>query len=262
MEKHVIEGLLFHNTCFKCTTCGRKLGVQFSRNGQDFYCGTHYAELFKLRGRYDFATGDKGPGSEKVSESGSAQVSESGSAPESPVIKASDPQDEAVSPTPADVLEKPGDLMAIGNPDKPSNPEKSSNPIVEKSSDPIVIGNLDKLSEPAEVSTPEKLGNDVEILVPEQLVIPTKLDDPENSADPVKNDIPDKLGMPVEMGSPEKLVDSVRMSSPEKLGNPKTDPEDMAEAAGMSSPEKLDEPAEVCKPEKNGGLVEVGKDMP
>lgn len=56
MEKHAVEGMMFHSSCFKCChpNCGRKLGTSFSRAGNDFYCGTHYKELFKLKGRYEF----------------------------------------------------------------------------------------------------------------------------------------------------------------------------------------------------------------
>lgn len=60
-ERLGVEGLTFHPACFKCTQCGNKLGMgNFSKtkDGQ-FYCKVHYAQLFRLRGRYSFSEKDK-----------------------------------------------------------------------------------------------------------------------------------------------------------------------------------------------------------
>ncbi|CAD7925789.1 unnamed protein product [Amoebophrya sp. A120] len=55
MEKLVIDGTLFHKDCFRCKMCNGKLMIgKFSRAPTgEFYCPTHFKELFRLRGRYD-----------------------------------------------------------------------------------------------------------------------------------------------------------------------------------------------------------------
>lgn len=61
MEKLVVEGQTFHPTCFKCTHCGNKLGLNaFSKsNDGKYYCKTHYMQLFKTRGRYSIGNLDE-----------------------------------------------------------------------------------------------------------------------------------------------------------------------------------------------------------
>mmetsp|Transcript_28283 Transcript_28283/g.71768 ORF Transcript_28283/g.71768 Transcript_28283/m.71768 type:complete len:157 (-) Transcript_28283:393-863(-) len=55
MEKLVVDGTLFHKDCFRCAKCSGKLAIgKFSRAPTgEFYCPTHFKELFRLRGRYD-----------------------------------------------------------------------------------------------------------------------------------------------------------------------------------------------------------------
>lgn len=51
-----VDGVIFHKTCFKCAECSRKLDLGAFAKGADgaYYCKPHFAEKFKLKGRYDF----------------------------------------------------------------------------------------------------------------------------------------------------------------------------------------------------------------
>ncbi|CAD7965637.1 unnamed protein product [Amoebophrya sp. A25] len=55
MEKLVVDGALFHKDCFRCKACNGKLSIgKFSRAPSgEFFCPTHFKELFRLRGKYD-----------------------------------------------------------------------------------------------------------------------------------------------------------------------------------------------------------------
>lgn len=57
MEQHLVEGMLFHKTCFKCKTCGRKLDGNFGRNELGFFCMTHFHQIAKVTGGYKTGTG-------------------------------------------------------------------------------------------------------------------------------------------------------------------------------------------------------------
>merc|ERR1712129_96101 len=57
MERKNVEGLLFHKTCFKCTTCHCKLDCTFGKNELGFFCMTHFHQIAKVTGGYKTGTG-------------------------------------------------------------------------------------------------------------------------------------------------------------------------------------------------------------
>lgn len=58
MESLQAEGSLFHKDCFKCTTCGRKLGgTNFAKNELGFFCMPHFQQITKVTGGYRTGTG-------------------------------------------------------------------------------------------------------------------------------------------------------------------------------------------------------------
>eukprot|EP00055_Hartaetosiga_balthica_P009079 m.35364 g.35364 ORF g.35364 m.35364 type:complete len:380 (-) comp6598_c0_seq1:437-1576(-) len=56
MEKVVADEQVYHKTCFKCTQCKKTLstGTYASLDGK-LFCKPHFKQLFKLKGRYNFA---------------------------------------------------------------------------------------------------------------------------------------------------------------------------------------------------------------
>lgn len=55
MERISVEGEVFHPTCFRCTRCECKLNPSdFSKSDGKYYCKPHFAELFMVKGRYEF----------------------------------------------------------------------------------------------------------------------------------------------------------------------------------------------------------------
>uniref|UniRef100_A0A3P8TXV7 LIM domain containing 2 n=1 Tax=Amphiprion percula TaxID=161767 RepID=A0A3P8TXV7_AMPPE len=54
MEKMVANKLILHNTCFCCKHCRKKLSLtNYSSLYGEFYCISHYQQLFKRKGNYD-----------------------------------------------------------------------------------------------------------------------------------------------------------------------------------------------------------------
>lgn len=55
MERISVEGEVFHPTCFRCTRCEGKLSASdFAKSDGKYYCKPHFAELFMVKGRYEF----------------------------------------------------------------------------------------------------------------------------------------------------------------------------------------------------------------
>jgi len=62
-EKLSIDGHIYHSTCFKCTHCKRQLtSGNYAMLESTPYCKPHLIELFKRKGKYDFATKGKEEG--------------------------------------------------------------------------------------------------------------------------------------------------------------------------------------------------------
>uniref|UniRef100_A0A3Q1GBZ1 LIM domain containing 2 n=1 Tax=Acanthochromis polyacanthus TaxID=80966 RepID=A0A3Q1GBZ1_9TELE len=54
MEKMVANKLILHSTCFCCKHCRKKLSLtNYSSLYGEFYCISHYQQLFKRKGNYD-----------------------------------------------------------------------------------------------------------------------------------------------------------------------------------------------------------------
>jgi len=54
MEKIVVDNKIFHDKCFKCTQCNKKLepGTYVAGHHGNFYCRPHYTSLFMSKGNY------------------------------------------------------------------------------------------------------------------------------------------------------------------------------------------------------------------
>ncbi|XP_028449452.1 ankyrin repeat domain-containing protein 36B-like [Perca flavescens] len=60
MEKMVANKLILHNNCFCCKHCKKKLSIHnYSSLYGEFYCISHYQQLFKRSGNYDEGFGHK-----------------------------------------------------------------------------------------------------------------------------------------------------------------------------------------------------------
>uniref|UniRef100_A0A3Q3EAK0 LIM zinc-binding domain-containing protein n=1 Tax=Labrus bergylta TaxID=56723 RepID=A0A3Q3EAK0_9LABR len=60
MEKMVANKLVLHNSCFCCKHCKKKLSIHnYSSLYGEFYCISHYQQLFKRKGNYDEGFGHK-----------------------------------------------------------------------------------------------------------------------------------------------------------------------------------------------------------
>ncbi|KAI3375269.1 hypothetical protein L3Q82_021772 [Scortum barcoo] len=60
MEKMVANKLILHNNCFCCKHCKKKLSIHnYSSLYGEFYCISHYQQLFKRKGNYDEGFGHK-----------------------------------------------------------------------------------------------------------------------------------------------------------------------------------------------------------
>uniref|UniRef100_A0A665XBD8 Xin actin binding repeat containing 1 n=1 Tax=Echeneis naucrates TaxID=173247 RepID=A0A665XBD8_ECHNA len=60
MEKMVANKLILHNNCFCCKHCHKKLSIHnYSSLYGEFYCISHYQQLFKRKGNYDEGFGHK-----------------------------------------------------------------------------------------------------------------------------------------------------------------------------------------------------------
>ncbi|XP_023678630.2 xin actin-binding repeat-containing protein 1 isoform X3 [Paramormyrops kingsleyae] len=60
MEKMVADKIIFHSNCFCCKHCKKKLGIHnYSAIYGEFYCVSHYQQLFKRKGNYDEGFGHK-----------------------------------------------------------------------------------------------------------------------------------------------------------------------------------------------------------
>uniref|UniRef100_A0A3B4B6P5 LIM zinc-binding domain-containing protein n=1 Tax=Periophthalmus magnuspinnatus TaxID=409849 RepID=A0A3B4B6P5_9GOBI len=60
MEKMVANKLILHTNCFCCKHCKKKLGIHnYSSLHGEFYCVSHYQQLFKRKGNYDEGFGHK-----------------------------------------------------------------------------------------------------------------------------------------------------------------------------------------------------------
>ncbi|TRY53801.1 hypothetical protein DNTS_002763 [Danionella cerebrum] len=54
MEKMVADKLILHNKCFCCKYCNKQLSLHnYSALYGEFYCTSHYQQLFKKKGNYD-----------------------------------------------------------------------------------------------------------------------------------------------------------------------------------------------------------------
>uniref|UniRef100_A0A3B5BBK0 LIM domain containing 2 n=1 Tax=Stegastes partitus TaxID=144197 RepID=A0A3B5BBK0_9TELE len=54
MEKMVANKLILHSNCFCCKHCRKKLSLtNYSSLYGEFYCISHYQQLFKRKGNYD-----------------------------------------------------------------------------------------------------------------------------------------------------------------------------------------------------------------
>lgn len=66
----MIEGQIFHPSCFKCSSCNGKLSAGKFAKAPDgkYYCKVHYEQMFKLRGRYSVSgeTAPRPPGSDQA----------------------------------------------------------------------------------------------------------------------------------------------------------------------------------------------------
>lgn len=53
-ERFVIDGVLLHRNCFKCSECGCKVGPKsYAAHQGKHYCLPHFKRLFLLKGNYD-----------------------------------------------------------------------------------------------------------------------------------------------------------------------------------------------------------------
>ncbi|KAK2821983.1 hypothetical protein Q5P01_022048 [Channa striata] len=60
MEKMAANKLILHNTCFCCKHCKKKLSIHnYASLYGEFYCISHYQQLFKQKGNYDEGFGHK-----------------------------------------------------------------------------------------------------------------------------------------------------------------------------------------------------------
>ncbi|KTG01038.1 hypothetical protein cypCar_00034573, partial [Cyprinus carpio] len=60
MEKMVADKLILHSYCFCCKHCNKKLSIyNYSALYGEFYCPTHYHQLFKKKGNYDEGFGHR-----------------------------------------------------------------------------------------------------------------------------------------------------------------------------------------------------------
>ncbi|XP_035267942.1 uncharacterized protein LOC118224547 isoform X1 [Anguilla anguilla] len=60
MEKTVADKFIFHNNCFCCKHCKKKLSIlNYAPLYGEFYCMFHYQQLFRTRGNYDEGFGHK-----------------------------------------------------------------------------------------------------------------------------------------------------------------------------------------------------------
>uniref|UniRef100_A0A667ZT64 LIM domain containing 2 n=1 Tax=Myripristis murdjan TaxID=586833 RepID=A0A667ZT64_9TELE len=60
MEKMVANNVVLHNNCFCCKHCTKKLSIHnYSSLYGEFYCISHYQQLFKRKGNYDEGFGHK-----------------------------------------------------------------------------------------------------------------------------------------------------------------------------------------------------------
>ncbi|KAJ8374994.1 hypothetical protein SKAU_G00055740 [Synaphobranchus kaupii] len=60
MEKTVADKFIFHNNCFCCKHCKKKLSIcSYAALYGEFYCMFHYQQLFRTRGNYDEGFGHK-----------------------------------------------------------------------------------------------------------------------------------------------------------------------------------------------------------
>uniref|UniRef100_A0AAY4A423 LIM domain containing 2 n=1 Tax=Denticeps clupeoides TaxID=299321 RepID=A0AAY4A423_9TELE len=60
MEKMVAGKLILHKICFCCKHCKQKLSIHnYSSVYGEFYCMSHYQQLFKSKGNYDEGFGHK-----------------------------------------------------------------------------------------------------------------------------------------------------------------------------------------------------------
>ncbi|XP_073671084.1 uncharacterized protein [Paramisgurnus dabryanus] len=60
MEKMVADNLILHSNCFCCKHCKTKLSLHnYSALYGEFYCTSHYQQLFKRKGNYDEGFGHK-----------------------------------------------------------------------------------------------------------------------------------------------------------------------------------------------------------
>jgi len=57
MEQRLVEGLVFHKDCFRCTTCSRKLENNYAKNELGFFCMTHFHQIAKVTCGYKTGTG-------------------------------------------------------------------------------------------------------------------------------------------------------------------------------------------------------------
>uniref|UniRef100_A0A673B462 LIM zinc-binding domain-containing protein n=1 Tax=Sphaeramia orbicularis TaxID=375764 RepID=A0A673B462_9TELE len=54
MEKMVANKLILHKNCFCCKHCTKKLSIHnYASLYGEFYCTSHYQQLFKRKGNYD-----------------------------------------------------------------------------------------------------------------------------------------------------------------------------------------------------------------
>lgn len=55
MEKVVVDNRVFHDKCFKCAHCGKRLEpgtCHAGHHGNNFYCKPHYQSMFMTKGNY------------------------------------------------------------------------------------------------------------------------------------------------------------------------------------------------------------------
>jgi len=57
MELLNVGGMTFHNDCFRCSTCHRKLETNFQRSELGFLCTTHFEQIVKVTGGYMYGSG-------------------------------------------------------------------------------------------------------------------------------------------------------------------------------------------------------------
>uniref|UniRef100_A0A671NQF5 Uncharacterized LOC107688451 n=2 Tax=Sinocyclocheilus TaxID=75365 RepID=A0A671NQF5_9TELE len=60
VEKMVADKLILHSNCFCCKHCNKKLSIyNYSALYGEFYCPSHYHQLFKKKGNYDEGFGHR-----------------------------------------------------------------------------------------------------------------------------------------------------------------------------------------------------------